>query len=251
MTNEETIRLKTFLSSQYAELYGRCTLEKRVQILSIIIETKLDANDLNVQNSKNSLYLDVKYFISAYLRNKRTKDFGYEDYDKELLIRFIQFSSLSIEKQYRLLVYLKYMLETFSYETAWLSKMMFEKKLALAKKENKIKYCLLLSSRNLWTILGSILLLYIIECVILLPAPLTCMEWYSFQKNGISDNAFLNHLANVITLHFDCIKNSANISFTTLGLISLVCWKVVYVVLGVNFLFKNLFASFNVDELEK
>ena len=77
------------------------------------------------------------------------------------------------------------------------------------------------------------------------------MEWYTFQKVSISSNAFINHLANVITLHFDCIDNSAKISFTTLGLVSLVLWNVVYVVVGVNFLFKNLFASFNVDELEK
>lgn len=167
------------------------------------------------------------------------------------MLGYVQSSNLSVEKQYRLLVYLKYLLETLSYETAWLSKILFEKKLKLAKEKKSIKYLLLLSSRNLWTILISILVLYIIECIILLPAPLPCMEWYAFQKAPISSNAFFNHLANVITLHFDCVDNSAKISFTTLGLAFLVIWNFVYVVIGVNFLFKNLFATFNVDELEK
>ena len=167
------------------------------------------------------------------------------------MLEYILSSNLSIEKQYRLLTYLKYLLETLSYETAWLSEKIFDKKLRLAKKQKSIKYLLLLSSRNLWSILISILSLYFIECIILLPAPLSCMEWYTFQKVTISSNIFINHLANVITLHFDCIDNSAKISFSTLGLVSLVLWNVVYVVVGVNFLFKNLFASFNVDELEK
>lgn len=116
MTDEEITQVKTFLASQYEELYNRCSLEKRVQILSIIIEIKLGSHDIIVQNSKNSLYLDVKHFVSAYLRNKRNKDFGYEDYNKNLLINLILSSSLSLEKQYRLLAYLKYILETLSYE---------------------------------------------------------------------------------------------------------------------------------------
>lgn len=251
MTDEEITQVKTFLASQYEELYNRCSLEKRVQILSIIIEIKLGSHDIIVQNSKNSLYLDIKHFVSAYLRNKRNKDFGYEDYNKNLLINLIQSSSLSLEKQYRLLAYLKYILETLSYETDWLSNIMFEKKLGLAKETNKIKYCLLLSSRNSWTILCSIFLLYIIECLILLPAPLSCMEWYTFQKVPISSNVFINHLVNVLTLHFGCVGNSAKISFTTLGLLFFVLWNVAYIVIGVNFLFKNLFASFSFDELEK
>lgn len=251
MTNEEISEFKTFLAKQYAELFSCPSLEKRVQMLAIIIDAKLGSNNLDVQNAKNSLYLDIKYFISVYLCNKRKKDYGYEDYDKELLLEYILSSNLSIEKQYRLLTYLKYLLETLSYETAWLSEKIFDKKLRLAKKQKSIKYLLLLSSRNLWSILISILSLYFIECIILLPAPLSCMEWYTFQKVTISSNIFINHLANVITLHFDCIDNSAKISFSTLGLVSLVLWNVVYVVVGVNFLFKNLFASFNVDELEK
>lgn len=251
MENEEISVLKAFLAKQYADLFKCPSLEKKAQIFAIIIDTKVESNNLDVQNAKNSLYLDVKCFISVYLRNKRRKDFGYEDYNRELLLEYVLSSNLSVEKQYRLLVYLKYLLESFSYETAWLSNKIFEKKLKLAKEQKSIKYLLLLSSRNLWTILISILFLYFIECIILLPAPLSCMEWYTFQEVSISSNAFINHLANVITLHFDCIDNSAKISFTTLGLVSLVLWNVIYVVIGVNFLFKNLFASFNVDELEK
>ena len=157
MTNEEISEFKAFLAQQYADLLSCPSLEKRVQMLAIIIDAKVGSNNLDVQNSKNSLYLDIKYFISVYLRNKRKKDYGYEDYDRELLLEYVLSSSLSVEKQYKLLVYLKYLLETLSYETAWLSGKIYEKKLKLAKEKQSIKFLLLLSSRNLWTILISIL----------------------------------------------------------------------------------------------
>ena len=37
MTDEEITQVKTVLASQYEELYNRCSLEKRVQILSLLL----------------------------------------------------------------------------------------------------------------------------------------------------------------------------------------------------------------------
>ena len=82
MTNEEISEFKAFLAKQYAELFIDPSLEKRVQTLAMIIDIKVESNNLDVQNAKNSLYLDIKYFISVYLRNKRKKDYGYEDYNR-------------------------------------------------------------------------------------------------------------------------------------------------------------------------
>ena len=135
MTNEEISEFKAFLAKQYAELFSDPSLEKRVQTLAMIIDIKVESNNLDVQNAKNSLYLDIKYFISVYLRNKRKKDYGYEDYNRDLLLEYVLSPFLSVEQQYRLLIYLKYLLETLSYETAWLSNKIFEKKLKIAKKK--------------------------------------------------------------------------------------------------------------------
>lgn len=104
MTNEEILEFKTFLAKLYAELFSDPSLEKRVQTLAMIIDTKVESNNLEVQNAKNSLYLDIKYFISVYLRNKRKKDYGYEDYNRDLLLEYVLSPFLSVEQQYRLLV---------------------------------------------------------------------------------------------------------------------------------------------------
>lgn len=242
---------KDFLCSQYAEFYSNSSREKKVQILSVIIDTKKDSHSQDIVNVKNSLYLDLKRFISLYLRSKRRKDFGYEDYNKELLLEYIKCPLLTTEQQFRLLSYTQYLLESLSYEASWLNIHFRRLQLKLAKEKHKVKYLLLLSSRNVWTMFLSILILYAIECFILLPAPFQFMGWYSFQKEPISSNSFINHLVNVLSLHFSCVVNSAKVSFTAPGMFALVCWNFLYIVIGGNFLFKNLFSSFDVDKLEE
>lgn len=73
MENEKISELKAFLAKQYADLFKCPSLEKKAQMFAIIIDTKVESNNLDVQNAKNSLYLDVKCFLSVYLRNKRRK----------------------------------------------------------------------------------------------------------------------------------------------------------------------------------
>jgi len=60
MTNEKIAELKALLAKQYAELFSDPSLEKRVQTLAMIIDIKVESNNLDVQNAKNSLYLDTK-----------------------------------------------------------------------------------------------------------------------------------------------------------------------------------------------
>lgn len=243
--------IKTFIQSQYGDFYSNNSIEKKVQILSVIIDSKIDSNDQTIVNLKNSLYLDLKRFVSLYLRNKRRKDFGYEDYNKNLLLEYVKCPWLTIEQQFRLLSYTQYLLETLSYESTWLNIHYRKLQLELAKEKNIVKYILLLSSWNIWTIIISIFILYFIECLILLPAPFHFMEWYSLQKVTLSSNCFINHLVNVLSLHFSCIDNSAKVSFTAPGILALVCWNLLYIVVGVNFLFKNLLSNFDVDKLEE
>ncbi len=240
--------LKKFLSEQYVRLAQSSKKEEKVQILVLIIDIKR-ANSF-LRNSKNTLYLDVKRFISAYLRNKRLKDFGYEDYNKDLILNYISESAFSNEEKYRLLCFTDYLLKSLCYDNDWISREIYNQKLILAKERSYLKWILLRSSKNTTTIICSILLMFILECVILMPAPHSFMEWYFFEKVPYSDNSLLNHIYNVLSLHFSCVENAAKISFSAQGLICLLLGSFVYIVLGINFLFKNLFVNFEVDVAE-
>lgn len=54
-----------YLAELYNEIGHHCPKEKQVQLLALIIDIK--RNNLQIINSKNSLYLDVKNFIFVYL----------------------------------------------------------------------------------------------------------------------------------------------------------------------------------------
>lgn len=240
--------LQSYLAELYNELSFRGPKEKNVQILTLIIDIKREYP--NVVNSKNSLYLDVKRFISAYLRSKRIKDYGYEDYDLNIIKGYIMESDFNDEQKVKLLIYTRYILSSLSYEYNWINKLIKVSNFKLAAKKHKLKCILLASSWNTWTLLLSVLLIFSIECIMLLPAPVEWMAVCTITSVKYTDYNFINHVLNVISLHFDCIDNSANIEFSSWGIIGLVLWNLLYIIVCVNFLFKNLFSKFDINDLD-
>lgn len=240
--------LQSYLAELYNELSFRGPKEKNVQILTLIMNIKREYP--NVVNSKNSLYLDVKRFISAYLRSKRIKDYGYEDYDLNIIKGYIMESDFNDEQKVKLLIYTRYILSSLSYEYNWINKLIKVSNFKLAAKKHKLKCILLASSWNTWTLLLSVLLIFSIECIMLLPAPVEWMAVCTITSVKYTDYNFINHVLNVISLHFDCIDNSANIEFSSWGIIGLVLWNLLYIIVCVNFLFKNLFSKFDINDLD-
>ena len=235
-----------YLAELYNEIGHRVPKEKQVQLLALIIDIKRD--NPQITNSKNSLYLDVKKFISAYLHNKKRKDFGYEDYDYRIIRDYILNSGFNDEQKFKLLLYTRNLLSSLSYEYDWIEKDIKRVRLKLAYANHKFKWILLLSSWNPYTLLASILIIFALECLLLLPAPAPCMAVCTVIPVHYSDCSFFNHILNVLSLHFDCIENSAKIQFYSWGIVGLVLWNMIYIIVCVNFLFKNLFSNFEVDD---
>lgn len=235
-----------YIAELYDQIRPHCPKEKQVQLLALIIDVKRDHQE--IINSKNSLYLDVKRFIYLYLNTKKIKDFGYEEYDYKLIQDYIMNSGFNDERKFKLLLYTRNILSTLSYEYDWLKKPLKRVRLDLAFKNHKFKWILLLSSWSPLTLFVSILLIFALECLFLLPAPIPCMSVCTIIPVHYSDCSFFNHILNVVSLHFDCIENSAKIQFHSWGIVGLVLWNMLYIIVCVNFLFKNLFSNFEVDD---
>ena len=163
-----------YIAELYDQIRPHCPKEKQVQLLALIIDVKRDHQE--IINSKNSLYLDVKKFIYLYLNTKKIKDFGYEEYDYKLIQDYIMNSGFNDERKFKLLLYTRNILSTLSYEYDWLKKPLKRVRLDLAFKNHKFKWILLLSSWSPLTLFVSILLIFALECLFLLPAPIPCMS---------------------------------------------------------------------------
>lgn len=237
---------KEYIAELYEKLISGCSKEKYVQLLTLIIDIKREYPEIS--DSKNSLYLDIKKFIYEYLHNKRRKDYGYEEYDYNIIKGYIYCSGFNEEQKLKLLIYTRYILSSLSYENEWIESHIKKVRLKIAFKKHKLKWLLILSSWNSITLLASILILFGVECVLLLPAPFEWMEVCTITPVHYTDCSFFNHVLNVISLHFDCIENSAKVKFSSWGIVGLLFWSFLYIMVCVNFLFKNLFSNFEVND---
>lgn len=238
------IEIKEYLAQLYDRLGTKVSEENQIQIVTLIIDIKRENPEIS--NSKNSLYLDVKKFISLYLRNKRLQDYGYEEYNYLLIRDYIMGSGFNSKQKLKLLVYTRYLLLSLSYEYGWVEPLIKKASLELSFRERKLSFILQISSWNSFTLLLSILFIYILECILLLPAPISCMSVCTLIPVHYSDCSISNHMLNVLSLHFSCISNSAKIEFNSLGIVFFALWNMLYAIVCVNFLFKNLFSKFEV-----
>ena len=214
---------------------------ENVQILETIIEYKHD----NVQliDSKQTLYRDLKMWCYNYVSSKQEKDYGYDIYEHKKIIEKINDEMLSDRKKLSLVHYVKYVLSQYNDDGSWLDKDTIEIKLAVLKKENLLKYFILWSSSNKQRCVKTILLFFLLEVVILLPAPFEWMELFEFNETDYTECGLLNHIINVLAMKIDWIEGSKLTCLNWIGVVLCGLWLMVYVVFVVNILFNNIFAD--------
>lgn len=229
-------------------LYNRLGKNKteNVQILETIIEYK--HHNVQLIDSKQTLYRDLKMWCYNYITSKQEKDYGYDIYEHKKIIEKISDTLLNDRKKLSLVHYVKYVLSQYNDDGAWLDKDTIEIKLAVLKKENWLKYFILLSSSNKKRCLKTILLFFLFEVVILLPAPFEWMELYEFNEANYTDYVWLNHIANVLAMKIDWIEGPKLTCLNWSGVVLCGFWLMVYVVFVVNILFNNIFANISEHE---
>lgn len=227
------------LEQLYQELGDERT--KNAQIFETIIEIK--HHDSHLLSIKQSLYCDIKGWCYNYIVSKQEKDYGYDSYEHSRIKEKITDSSLNDRQRLALVHYVKYILSQYNDDGAWLNEEMTKSKLAILKKENWLKYLILLSSSNKKRCVITILLFYIVELVILLPAPLECMQVFDFQQTNYSTVSWLNYMANVLALKIDWIEGPRLGCLNWIGVVMCGIWLLVYIVFIVNILFNNIFAD--------
>lgn len=217
---------------------------EKLEVYQTIISLKRMLIDLG-QN--HSLYNDYKNFILLYLEAKEEKDFQYDDINLKILVSKLQ--GIDPERKLKLLNYLNSKLKITGHDYLCESCKEYihecELNVPFDKKSVKawMKYILLLSSVSLKHILISLLLLYVIFVIILLPAPLPFMELFKVQYKDFSNYFIVNHLFNVLRLLFDFEKSMEVMPINWIGVILAILGKVIFITLIAHFLVKKLTAK--------
>lgn len=227
------------LEQMYRELGTERT--KNAQIFETIIESKHQNSQLI--NVKQSLYCDIKRWCYYYIASKQEKDYGYDSYEHSRIKEKITDSSLNNRQQLALVHYVKYILSQYNDDGSWLNDETMKIKLSILKKENWLKYLILLSSSSKKRCVITILLFFLVELVILLPAPFRWMGVFDFQQVSYSEASWLNYIANVLALKIDWIEGPKLECLNWIGVVMCGIWILVYIVFIVNILFNNIFAD--------
>jgi len=217
---------------------------ENAQIFETIIEEKHQNPELS--ESIQSLYRDIKAWCSNYIGCKQEKDYGYDIYEHSRITEKIDDANLSAKQKLALVNYVKYVLSQYNDDGAWLDDETIGYKLEVLRKENFLKYLILLSSSSKWRCMKTIILFFLIELIVLLPAPFEWMQLFGLQTNLYSDICWLNYIVNVLAVKIDWIEGPKLVCLNWRGVLLCGVWMLVYIVFIVNILFNNIFSDISV-----
>ncbi len=214
-----------------------------------IIQIKKDNPSLS--SDVNSIYLDAKRFISIYIQSIDERDLGYDIIDINKLKKCINICGnkheqfLLSQNSYRILK-----AKGFEEESKQMKKIVNSKKTELLYERpyylgKYIRILFHLSTYNLFSIISTIFILFLISLIVLLPAPYKSWEIYNVTYHSYSDSFLANHIINLLSNIFG-IKNSFNIETNSIfGILSIIAIKLFYIVFIVNYLYKKVIDILN------
>lgn len=188
------IDFSDYLDKQYQSL-GRYQYKRNYQILYNIIHVKAK---FKIDN-KESLYVDAKKFVKAYLNAIDNEDFGYDQIQISKIIEISNY--LDIKQKLSFLYSVNRLLQAKGFDFDILSKEIIETETTVAWQDGHwFKSIRLWISSSLIKLLIVYLFYIVVVGVILLPAPLPWMSLFDITMQDYSSNAFLNHCTNTLAL---------------------------------------------------
>lgn len=175
----------------------KTTARTKEESLYAIIGIKIKNSDL--ARHGQPLYLDVKHFITEYLRSYETEDYGYDIPNNEKLIKAIE--SLPQKEQLVLCRFASNLYEGRGYETRFLESKIDRLRMRIAwDSHHYLSWLLRLSALNVGTLLISYVLFLAVVYVILLPAPFEWMGVLDVVPHDFRAKPFMDGLLNALAL---------------------------------------------------
>lgn len=141
-------KVKRLLDSQYQEL--ECGDDNvKFNVLYNVIVTK---KDFHIMSYHNSLYIDIKKFIYAYIKATQSLDYGYDAINNDKIKEVVSF--LTPKEQLSIYHILRTSYTNSGLETDWIHNSLKRVEISIAKKEKRwFAFILSYASLNIGTLL--------------------------------------------------------------------------------------------------
>ncbi|SHJ20918.1 hypothetical protein [Flavobacterium terrae] len=207
-----------------------------------IIQIKKDNPSLG--NYEQSIYKDIKLFITAYLESTHQEDFGYDFIDLDKLHYAIDAEQTN-RARYQLCYFCARALKSSNHEELAESILKRAKKFQILiefEKKGFLNYwkaLLILSAYNFFTIFLTIIFLSLFTLILVQDAPIEWFELFSFEYEQFSPNKLFNAFLNIWAKPFGLAENFKVIPLNVRGIIILILLKILYIVFIVNYLLEK------------
>lgn len=223
------------------EFYGAIKgyqYKPNAEILYNIIHAK---SRFELQDCHQSLYLDIKQFLTNYMMAASKADYGYDDIRLDKILNVAKCLD-DVKQQKAILCIARRHMLVRGYEVDDISEEINRMDIKIAYEESKwFKLFSLVLSSNLWMLLASYLCYVITLSLVLLPAPFEWMGIFSSDMITYCDIGFLNHLANTLMLLCGSDDNMPKMTPNCLAGVVVYCLGVIlFYFFFVNFIFKKL-----------
>jgi hypothetical protein len=189
-------------------------------------------------------YKDIKSFINYYIDVIKFSDYGYDviNYEKiEKLINLLEYKEQISVLQYAISVTKR---ELPEHNKEWFVEKKHKCEIDHIWSQKTInlfpKAFFLYSGLNISRLLLTLLLFFLLTCLILLPSPKFFFPFFNITYDNYSESFIINHFLNIFSLFAD-IDNDFKIKpINWFGLISLVLGKISFIILIVNFFYRKI-----------
>lgn len=235
------------IARETLEIQSSLTFEEKSSRINNVIQLKINSN---ISEISNDIYVDVKNFITFYIKSLEEKQFNYDEFNATYIIGLIE--RFDVEQQCNLLEHAlkvskdQHILEKATAFKDLLHKKMFFREWKKFKWRNLMRLIFAASVYNGWTILISLFLCFLFCFIIYLPAPACGIVLFSSNYQNVSETYLLNHACNVLMSFFDIQANKFILPVNPAGTIILVLIKVFIISILVNVLLNQYRSRFKI-----
>lgn len=242
--NMQVKKLEQTIDDYYNSINENSSAREVAERIYAVIGIK--RNNSSLLRYRQPLYLDVKHFIFHHLKSFDTEDYGYDIPNNDKVLEAID--ALPTREQLAICRYACKLYENCGYEISFLDKKINRLRMEIAWKENQYFSSMLrLSALNVWTLLLSYFIFFVVLYVVLLPAPFEWMGIIKVEPHDFGLNPFKNQLLNVLALMADENFSPEIVPCGLRGMMLVIFGKILFFLLIGNFIVKKLSDFFSFE----
>lgn len=234
-----TVEILELIKQEEDKISQIISPSESINKISNLIKLKFEYND------NRNIYIYIKLLIEKYIEVIKYSDYGYDTFNYIKLEQVLYYISLS-----QRVSILKYTISRIAnelpdFEKDWFINQKNIAEISLIKQNFKknpkvFRLIALYAGKNTYYTLISILIVFLIPVIVLLPAPIPQLIWFEISYNNYSDVYFVNHILNLLGFFAD-IDNDFNIEpQNALASFFFIFYKIIFIILIANFLYTKI-----------